>query len=363
MPLGQADGRWMDGQSARDHAVHATAEGSELVIYGEGGVVARWPIGSVKVDAMHEGAVFHVECSLAPDALLTLEDPAFVSTLVAHGAKTSSLLSGSKGLAIGLASFATLAALIAAVYWNASNISSAIARRIPISAERDIAPRMQTLFARNTCKTEKADAAIAVMMSRLDPEHRLDVDVRIVNLRMANAFALPGGVVILTRDLLEEADGADEVAGVLAHELAHVEHRHALSHMIRSALLGGIWAATLGDYSGFMVVDPKTAYETATLKFSREAEAEADEMALRTLTLRGISAQGLVNFLERNSKAEGKGMNFLSSHPASADRITKLSHQALAHKGEPVMDPAMFYELRKACESTPVVGSMRDLFF
>jgi predicted Zn-dependent protease len=180
---------------------------------------------------------------------------------------------------------------------------------------------------------------------------------------MANAFALPGAVVFLTRDLIEEADGPDEVAGVLAHELAHVEHRDALSHMIRNAVLGGVWAMTLGDYSGFMVIDPKTAYETASLQFSREAEAEADEAALRTLSARGISAQGMVNFLERNSKVESKGMTWLSSHPASEDRVQKLSRQALHAKGTPIMDPARFYEMRKACENTPEVNALRDLFF
>lgn len=353
----------MDGRSAEAHAVLASADGTDLIISSEGTVVARWPMRNVKVDAMHEGGVYHVECSVAPDALLTIDDSAFVTTLVANGAKSSALLAGRRGLAIGIASFATLAVLMGAVYLNASSISAAIARRVPLSAEREIAPRVQTMFARNTCKTEKADAALAQMMNRLDPEHHIEADVRIVNLRIANAFALPGGVVFLTRDLLEEADGADEVAGVLAHELAHVEHRHALSHMIRNTLLGALWAATLGDYSGFMVVDPKTAYEASTLKFSREAEADADETALQTLTRRGISAQGLVNFLERNSKADPKGFSWLSSHPASADRITKLSHQALTNEGAPVMDAVAFYELRKACESTPAVGSMRDLFF
>src|SRR6185369_12453990 len=121
-----------------------------------------------------------------------------------------------------------------------------------------------------------SDEAVQSMLTRLDPGRRLDVEIRVVNIDIPNAFALPGGVVLLTRGLLEGAESPEEVAGVLAHELGHVLHRHALSHMIRNALLGGAWATTLGDYSGLLVIDPKTAYEAATLKYSREAEAEAD---------------------------------------------------------------------------------------
>jgi predicted Zn-dependent protease len=354
----------MDGLNAEVRVARVSLEGEVLVVATDSdGVVARFPIRDLRIDAMHEGGVFHVECSASPDALLTLDDSLLVSTLRARGAKVAGLSGGSRGLAIGVASAIVLAALMGAAYFGAPRVAYAVARRVPIATERDLAPQMEVLFARNTCKSDKASAAIRRMVERLDPEHSEQVDVRVVNLRIANAFALPGGVVLLTRDLLEEAGGPDEVAGVLAHELAHVQHRDALSHMIRNALLGGLWAATLGDYSGLMIVDPKTAYETATLKFSREAEAAADDEALRRLTRQGISTKGMIEFFERNEKKASTEMTWLSSHPASADRIEKLSHQVLAEKGAPALDPESFYDLRKACESTPQAHSVRDLLW
>jgi Zn-dependent protease with chaperone function len=360
-----ANGRWMDGESAQDHAARGTVDGADLVISsGDGSrILARWPIRELRLDAMHEGGVVHVECARAPGALLTLDDPLFAKALRGSGAAIRGLSVGRRGLVVGVACLAAFAALMGGFYAAAPWLSAKAARRVPLSTERNMASGMVPLFARKTCRTPAAEQAVGQMLRRLDPGGALQVDVRVVNIRMANAFALPGGIVLLTRGLLEEADGPDEVAGVLAHELAHVQHRHALAHMIRSALLGGLWAATLGDYSGLMIVDPKTAYETVTLKYSREAEAEADATALRMLSERGISSQGLVNFLQRNGKGESTTATWLSSHPASEDRVARLSRQDLRHRGAPVLDPETFYHLRNACEAVRELSSVRELFF
>lgn len=359
----------MDGQSALTHAARCAVQGDHLVVSSPDGneVFARWPLGEVRVDAMHEGGVVHVECEGrgADAALLTLEDPLFVKTLRASGAKIRGLSVGRRGLALGLGCLALFAAVMGGVYAAAPWLSTKIAMKIPLSVEREMAKGPSGVFARKACHTEQADAAVAALLKRLDPQGSMDVDVRVANIAMPNAFAFPGNVVLLTRGLLEGADGPDEIAGVLAHELAHVKHRHALSHMVRNAFLGGLWAATLGDYSGLMLMDPKTAYETATLKYSREAEAEADATGLQMLTAQGISARGLINFLERHSKEESSGTAWLSSHPASEARIAELSRQALREKGPgpPVLDAETFFHLRNACEAKPRLTGLQDLFF
>ncbi len=89
------------------------------------------------------------------------------------------------------------------------------------------------------------------------------------------------------------------MAGVLAHEMQHVTQRHVLAGFVRDAILTGIWALTIGDYAGLMVVDPGTAYRVANLKFSREDEASADRAAAMMLHRAGISHRGLTAFFER----------------------------------------------------------------
>jgi predicted Zn-dependent protease len=354
----------MDGKSAAEHVAFVALTGSDVVISSDTGAeFARFGVREARVTSVGDGGIVHVESAANPDALLVIDDALFVSSLRAGGAKVQGIAAGKRALLIGFGCFAALAALMGGFYLAVPHIADALAQRIPLSIEEKLAPKMTALVSKNACTSPRATQTIRALVHRLAPEGEGKIDVRVVNLRMANAFALPGGVVLLTRGLLEEAESADEVAGVLAHELAHVEHRHALSHMLRSALLAGSWAATFGDYSGMMIVDPKTAYDTATLKYSREAEAEADEGALRTLTQRHISSRGLVDFLNRNGKLETRGISWLSSHPSSADRISRLSRQKLEGPAEPALDADSMYDLRKVCDAAHATASIRDIFF
>jgi hypothetical protein len=94
-----------------------------------------------------------------------------------------------------------------------------------------------------------------------------------------NAFAAPGGVVVVHTALMRQARSAEEVAGVLAHEIAHVELRHSLQQIVRSAGLQVIAAALFGDYTAL----GRWAAQLGALKFSRDAEREADQRALERL--------------------------------------------------------------------------------
>ncbi|HVU02406.1 MAG TPA: M48 family metallopeptidase [Polyangiaceae bacterium] len=355
---------FMDGRSAETETVRARIEGPYLVASREvGAELVRWPIGQLHVDALNEHGVAHVEWPGARDAVLALRDPAFTHALAAGGARVHALPFGRRAAAIGLGSFVFFAVLLGLAYLNSGVVSAAVARRVPAEVERALSPRMQALVARHTCRTVASDAALAELRDRLDPDHRVRADVRIVNLRVVNGYALPGGVVLLTSDLLAEAESPDEVAGVLAHELAHVERRDALSQMIRNTLLGALWSATLGDYSGLMVVDPKTAYDTATLSFSRDEEAAADEASVDRLTRAGISTRGVSRFLQRLAESDEDRVTWLSTHPSPADRTAILAAQRLAAEGPPVLDANAFADLKMACTRTPEAGSVRDLFF
>jgi Zn-dependent protease with chaperone function len=354
----------MDGRNATDHPVSVVIRGEDVaVVGGAGAVLARFAMREARVHPVGDGTLVHVEADSYPNAVLTLDDVLFVASLRGGGAGVRAPVVGKRALAVGLGCFAAFAALMAAFYLVAPRLSEALARRVPPSVEQRLAPQMQSLFLRNACTSPRAADAVRALLERVAPEQRGKVDIRIVNVDVPNAFALPGNVVLFTRGLLVQAETPEEIAGVLAHELSHVAHRHALSHMIRGALLGGLWAATIGDYSGMMVVDPKTAYDAATLRHSREAEAEADAGALETLTRRRISSKGLVAFLSRIGKLEPKGLTWLSSHPSSADRVSRLSRQTLSGPTLPVLEADAMYDLRKACESEKPPRSLRELFF
>lgn len=142
-----------------------------------------------------------------------------------------------------------------------------------------------------------------------------------------NAFAAPGGVVVVNTGLIAAAGDAGELAGVLAHEIAHVEQRHSLQGMAKTAGLGVLLSLVLGDWSGSAAGG--WAGRLAELKFSRDAEMEADARAVRTLHDAGLSPRPMARFFGRLAENESRlpGLSLLSTHPASADRMAALEKQ------------------------------------
>lgn len=138
-----------------------------------------------------------------------------------------------------------------------------------------------------------------------------------------NAFAAPGGVVVVFSGLLMAADTPEEVAGVLAHEVAHAELRHGLQGVVKSlGLQAG--AVLLGDVAGLAV--PGLLSHLLERQFSREAEMAADAEGLRRLVAARLDPAHMVVFMQKlAAKEKGVGLpQWLSTHPASEDRAARL---------------------------------------
>jgi len=152
-----------------------------------------------------------------------------------------------------------------------------------------------------------------------------------------NAFAVPGGYIYVFSGLIINFDTESELAGVLAHELAHVTQRHVASRIERGqmltlgALLVAIAGVALGgNAGGAAVMGAMTASQSAMLNYSRIDENEADHQGFQYLTKAGYSPQGMVDAfqkLRRKSRMSGGGNipTYLSTHPDIGDRISNIS--------------------------------------
>lgn len=148
----------------------------------------------------------------------------------------------------------------------------------------------------------------------------------------ANALALPGGTLVLTDELVAAAE-PDALLGVLAHELGHVQRRHATRMAVEGALLGTGVAVITGDVTSVLATAPVLL---ATLSFSRAHELEADCYALTTLQRAGVSPAPLASLLEAiagaPADASGSRSDVLSSHPSTPARAQLLRDPALARR-------------------------------
>ncbi|HYP67432.1 MAG TPA: M48 family metallopeptidase [Thiobacillaceae bacterium] len=173
--------------------------------------------------------------------------------------------------------------------------------------------------------------AVAAIGNKLTAGSRYTYHWYIADDPAINAFAVPGGYVVVNRGLIKAADSAEEVAGVLAHEVQHVEQRHTLKNLIQRLGWRALVSLAAGDVSGSIVAS--AAANLGELKFSRDLEAQADLGGLAALRKAGISPQGMLSFFTKLAKQDGSPVPFLSTHPASAQRLHDLQ-AAISREGE-----------------------------
>ncbi|MEM8579424.1 MAG: M48 family metallopeptidase [Pseudomonadota bacterium] len=206
-----------------------------------------------------------------------------------------------------------------------------------------------------TCEGAEGLAALTRMEERLTGPEGLgyNIDITVFDIDMVNAFAAPGGQIVLTRGLISAAPGADAVAGVLAHEIAHVDNRDVTRNALRIAGSAGLLSMALGDFAGGAIVVGVTQMVIDN-SYTREAEFAADAYALDMLGAADVSGEGFAAFFDVLSKREGrlgvKLPEYLSTHPDTPGRAQRARDYA-AEQGatRPVLTEADWAALQKVC--------------
>ncbi len=221
--------------------------------------------------------------------------------------------------------------LLVLLLWQADRIAGVIADRIPVQQEQRFGRRVfQGMRGSLKLQDSSVDAALVSSLGkRLTTGSRFEYEFHVTEDPTLNAFALPGGVIVVHTGLLRATRRPEELAGVLAHEVQHVEQRHSLRAIIKEAGLRGLWAALTGDPGGTLA--GQAALELGALRFSRDAEREADVRGFETLVSRGIDPSGMVDFfstMARQSSASPPA--WLATHPASQARQESLRAMLLA---------------------------------
>jgi Zn-dependent protease with chaperone function len=192
-----------------------------------------------------------------------------------------------------------------------------------------------------------ADAAISRYVSNLGarlaaqaPGPRFTYQFKVVNAPEINAFALPGGYIYLNRGLLEKARSEGELAGVMAHEIAHVALRHPTNQASKAYLAKagfGVLGGLLGDKSQTttgQIIGSVGGFglNTLFLKFSRKAETQADVVGSQIMKKAGYDPMEMAHFFaylgQQSGGNQGKVAQFLSSHPAPENREARVRQEA-----------------------------------
>ena len=164
----------------------------------------------------------------------------------------------------------------------------------------------------------------------------------VVDYREINAFALPGGPVWIHRGIIQSATNEAQLAGVVAHEIAHISQRHAADQLTKATMANwslGVLGAFLGNDSGAAAAKMAAGFlaNGLFLQFSRDDEREADRVGLLMMTRAGWDARGMVELFEilrqEQKRDASRVETFFSTHPSPQDRITRLQQDVTKHRG------------------------------
>lgn len=231
---------------------------------------------------------------------------------------------------------------------NMGWVSHRIAQQVPAEWEHGIGEtaHAQMMVGKSQLQSQAGKKALNELVDPLlsaVSSDRYEFQIAVVNNGDVNAFALPGGFIVINSALIMEAESADEVLGVLAHEIIHVTEQHGLRNIINTAGVFLLVDALLGDVSGILAIIVDAAPLLINQSYSRDFESEADEKGLALLEKANINPKGLVTFFEKLIAMEQEQLEiiedqdtkdlleqaqgFLSSHPATTDRIEQLEAQ------------------------------------
>ena len=207
--------------------------------------------------------------------------------------------------------------------------------RIPVEWEQKLGESVyhDALSKETVLKEGRAVEAVQEMTQRLTdkiPHNPYRFQVSVVSSPTVNAFALPGGYVVVYTGLIKKAESGEEVAGVLSHELNHVLERHGLERMVKTVGLAAVVSIVVGDQQGLIGLAKELGLNLVTLKFGREQETEADITGLRLLSDSHIAPEGMIGFFERLSEKDKGRVELFSTHPMSAARADRLKAELAA---------------------------------
>lgn len=326
-PTPQLAARYFDGKTSRLHRVTLTV--TDGMAHLSGDVARSTPLAGLRVSERARHAARKV--SFEDGAWLEVDDrAAFDQLLAATGHRDSHVVRAQqswRGVLLALA--LTVVVLASSYLYLLPAAASWVASILPVAVERQLGQGVLDLFDKKILAPTRLPAARQDQLRRqfaamTAPE--ADAPSWTLVFRSSrigpNAFALPSGDIVMTDQLVALLGDDQAVMGVLAHELGHLHRRHLTRRLVQSSAVAATTWLIFGDVSALLTALPTVALD---MKYSRDAEYEADDYAVSMLRHNGIHPEHMAQSFIKLAKASGDdGPSYLSSHPATDERIARI---------------------------------------
>jgi beta-barrel assembly-enhancing protease len=352
---------YFDGQTAADRIVTLRLGATGLSISGAEIAEHLWTYDGLScVERHYTGLPFRMMHDDHPGARLILRDDAMVADILAQAPQLKGGFNfRGKGRVIAWTT-GIAASFILVGYLVLQFAPQRLAFYLPESWRERVGGQVELSLTDGATQCKSADgvSAIAAMAARL-AEGNPDLPplaIHIYDIPVMNAFAMPGERIVITAELIRRANRPEQVAGVLAHEVGHVLKRHSEAQLVRTTGLQILLSVMTGGGGDTISA---IAGVTAILTYTREAEAEADDVGLALLERSAIDPMGLKEFFDIILAEEGRPStgtwrkieSALSTHPGTEDRIKKIHPLPDDIVARPVMTETQWRALKKICGS------------
>jgi len=310
-------------------------------------VDVAFPLSGLKISAGgHNNEQLFFQHASQPDWFVSTSDQSIAAVLSEHASDlrgqlataVKSKATSSRLLVLTTVFLGGILALLVVLFLLKSTLAGLAVNQIPLSWEQKLGDavfesvKAQGKIVEDPESVAQVNAVTARLLATIT---NVDYGFKfhVIEAEELNAFAIPGGHVVVHTGLLKAVEKPEELAGVLAHEMAHVTQRHSLRNMVESAGLGLIVQTIFGDASGLLAIASGGSEFLLRQKFSRDTERDADDVGWNYLLAAKIEPRGMISFFEKLKKESEKnaaasaadgGLNLMSTHPATPERIARL---------------------------------------
>lgn len=229
--------------------------------------------------------------------------------------------------------------LLSLYVFIAPKVADGLTKTIPIKWEVELGDKMYSQFMSANKEIQIKSMQLDSFFKLMNVDSEYPIRLHYLEDTIRNAFAVPGGHIVVYAGLMNKLTNYESLAGLLGHEYTHIAKKHSLKTILRSASSYLILAAVFGDLTGLAGIILENANSIQNLSYSRKFEHEADQDAVTILLDRKIGLTGMLDLFKVFLNIGNKGLavpEFLSTHPVTEDRIKYIESRMAKNESETI---------------------------
>ncbi|MGE5356619.1 MAG: M48 family metallopeptidase [Deltaproteobacteria bacterium] len=362
-------GKYLDGLSSKPVEVRIQLYRDHIEIIDEEEIILEsWKITDIKNIDFTGSKSVHLTYGSFPEKNLIIEGELAFDTIRALYPELNrdniyfQLLKGNKFKIMIYGLVSLVGVLLLYLFVVAPWIAVKVVNIIPKNQEIVMGNKMFESISKFSSVDDEISASLNDFFNETGFKSEYPVELVFIDEPLVNAYAVPGGKIIVYDGLLKKMDDWKQLAGLMAHELAHVEKRHSLKSLSRSLSIYIAVSVITTDLSGASTVLIDNAFKLNELSHSRSFEKEADNTGFDFMIENGIDPIGMIELFEELEKEEKlivndkskKILRYISTHPLTEDRIKSLKERikgvdksSFTENGQAI---AIFKEIKKMAD-------------